>query len=177
VVDLVDMDQIDDSDDDADDYCESIPSHHIGHVVRGDGQLKLVREGRMEGKRPRSRPRIGMIDDIMMGLYENMKRNALDGEGWRVRLQYLPCGRELMIMMNLCTDCLQICFDAAHWGRSAIMIENYCGIECGSAPIDKEEHTMLVVCRDRTLSFAFHNYATLALWQAAIKKHLGDGMI
>ena len=34
----------------------------IGHVVRGDGllthHLKLVLEGRMEGKRPRDRPRI-----------------------------------------------------------------------------------------------------------------------
>ena len=26
----------------------------IGHVVRGDGLLKLVIEGRMEGKRPRA---------------------------------------------------------------------------------------------------------------------------
>ena len=38
----------------------------------------------MEGKRPRGRPRMGMIDDIMMGSYEHMKRRALDREGWRV---------------------------------------------------------------------------------------------
>ena len=48
----------------------------IGHVVRGDGLLKLVIEGRMEGKRPRGRPRMGMIDDIMMGSYEHMKRRV-----------------------------------------------------------------------------------------------------
>ena len=39
----------------------------IGHVVRGDGLLKLVIEGRMEGKRSKGRPRMGMIDNIMMG--------------------------------------------------------------------------------------------------------------
>ena len=50
----------------------------IGHVLRGDGLLKLVIEGRMEGKRPRGRPRIGMMDDIMMGSYGDMKRMALD---------------------------------------------------------------------------------------------------
>ena len=57
----------------------------IGHVVRGDGLLKLtlVIERRMEGKRLRGRPRIGMIDDIMMGSYKQMKRRALDREGCR----------------------------------------------------------------------------------------------
>ena len=34
----------------------------IGHVVRREGLLKQVMEGRMEGKRPRGRPRIGMIE-------------------------------------------------------------------------------------------------------------------
>ena len=53
----------------------------IGHVMRGDGLLKLVIEGRIEDKRPNSRPRMGMIDDIMMGSYEHMKRRAQDGEG------------------------------------------------------------------------------------------------
>ena len=32
----------------------------IGHVVRGDGLMKLVLEERMEGKRPRGRPRMGI---------------------------------------------------------------------------------------------------------------------
>ena len=38
----------------------------------------------MEGKRPRGRPRIGIIDDIIMGSYEHMKRRAQDREGIRV---------------------------------------------------------------------------------------------
>ena len=46
--------------------------------------FKNFNEGRMEGKRPKGRPRMGMIDDIMMGSYEHMKRRALDREGWRV---------------------------------------------------------------------------------------------
>ena len=58
----------------------------IGHVVRGDGLLKHVLEGRMEGKRPRGRPRIGMIDDLKEGSYATMKRRAEDREGWRVWL-------------------------------------------------------------------------------------------
>ena len=37
----------------------------------------------MEGKRPRGRPRMGMIDNIMMRSYEHMKRRALDREGWK----------------------------------------------------------------------------------------------
>jgi DNA-binding protein YbaB len=54
----------------------------IGHVVRGDGLLKHV----LEGKRPRGRPRIGMIDDLKEGSYATMKRRAEDREGWRVWL-------------------------------------------------------------------------------------------
>ena len=50
-------------------------------MVRGDGLWKLVIEGRMEGKRPRGRPRTGMIDDILMGSYEYTKTRALDREG------------------------------------------------------------------------------------------------
>src|SRR5580698_1937762 len=39
----------------------------IGHVVRGDSLLKRVLEGRMEGKKPSGRPRMGMIDDLKEG--------------------------------------------------------------------------------------------------------------
>jgi exonuclease III len=56
----------------------------IGHVVRGNGLLKLVLEGRMDGKRPRGRPRIGMIDELKEGSYVDMKRRAEDRENWRV---------------------------------------------------------------------------------------------
>src|SRR5207244_4589662 len=59
----------------------------IGKVVRGDGLLKLVLEGRMENKRARGRPRIGMIDDLMEGSYVSMKRRVEDREEWRSWLQ------------------------------------------------------------------------------------------
>ena len=48
----------------------------IGHIVRGEGLLKTVMEGRMEGKRGRGRPRIGMIDELKEGSYVNMKRKT-----------------------------------------------------------------------------------------------------
>ena len=48
----------------------------IGHVVRGDGLMKLVLEERMEGKRPSGRPRMGMIDDVLDETYGDMKRKA-----------------------------------------------------------------------------------------------------
>ena len=40
--------------------------------------MKLVTEGRMEGKRPKGRPRMGMTDETVMGPYTEMKRRALD---------------------------------------------------------------------------------------------------
>ena len=55
----------------------------IGHVVRGDNLLKRVLEGRMEGKKPRGRPRMGMIDDLKEGSYTEMKRRTDDRETWR----------------------------------------------------------------------------------------------
>lgn len=54
----------------------------VVHVLREDELSKLVIEARMEDKRPTGRPRIGMIDDIMKGSYEQMKRKALDRECW-----------------------------------------------------------------------------------------------
>jgi hypothetical protein len=46
----------------------------IGHVVRGNSLLKLVLEGRMVGKKPKGRPRMGMIDDLKEGSYTEMKK-------------------------------------------------------------------------------------------------------
>ena len=56
----------------------------IGHVVMGDGLMKMVLEGRMEGKRPRGRAGMGMIDDVLDETYGGMKRKAENGENWRV---------------------------------------------------------------------------------------------
>src|SRR6476661_7270689 len=72
----------------------------IGHVVRGNGVMKLVLEGRMEGKRPRGRPRMGMIDDVLDETYGDMKRKAENRENWRIlEAKDLPLGRELMMIV------------------------------------------------------------------------------
>src|SRR5437899_12913092 len=55
----------------------------IGHVLRGDGLLKEVIEGRMEGNKPRGRPRLGMLDDLITVSYVDMKRKAEDRERWK----------------------------------------------------------------------------------------------
>ena len=48
----------------------------IGHILRGDGIVKEVIEGRMEGKRSRGRPRAGMLDDLVVVSYGDTKRRA-----------------------------------------------------------------------------------------------------
>ena len=56
----------------------------IGHVLRGDGMMKDVIEGGIEGKRRKGRPRQGMLHELMEGgSYEQMKRKAEDRELWR----------------------------------------------------------------------------------------------
>jgi len=44
----------------------------IGHVVRGNSLLKIFIKGRMVGKKPGWRPRIGMIDNLKV-LRENQE--------------------------------------------------------------------------------------------------------
>ena len=48
----------------------------IGHVLRGNGLLRDVLEGRMLGKKRQGKPRTGMIDDSMEGLFLKMKRKV-----------------------------------------------------------------------------------------------------
>ena len=55
----------------------------IGHVVRGDGLLREVIEGKMDGKRSRGRPRIGMLDELKEGSYLQMTRRAENRSEWR----------------------------------------------------------------------------------------------
>ncbi|MFI5406742.1 MAG: hypothetical protein ACHQ1D_09550 [Nitrososphaerales archaeon] len=45
----------------------------IGHSLRGNRLLKDVIEGRMNGKRGRSRPRIGMLNELMEGSFEKRR--------------------------------------------------------------------------------------------------------
>src|SRR5688572_24608129 len=68
----------------------------MGHVLRGNSLLKEVLEGRMEGRRVRGRPRLGMLDEIKVGSYVDMKRKSEDREGWeKLYAMDLPLGRTL----------------------------------------------------------------------------------
>jgi len=59
-----------------------------GHVLRSEGMLRTVLEGRMEGKRGRGRKRLMMLDDVLMKRpYQSMKRLTEDRQTWR-RLSY-----------------------------------------------------------------------------------------
>src|SRR6478609_1407595 len=55
----------------------------IGYIVRGDGLMKLLLEGRLDGKRMRGRPRKGMIDELVEESYGVMKRRAENRYDWR----------------------------------------------------------------------------------------------
>ena len=54
-------------------------------VLRGNGLLKEVIEGRIEGKRARGRKRAMMFDDMkeQKELYVEMKERARHRENWR----------------------------------------------------------------------------------------------
>jgi len=53
----------------------------IGHKLRGERMLKEVIEGRMIGKRPIGRKRLGMLTEFLKELsYEELKRKA---ENWK----------------------------------------------------------------------------------------------
>ena len=60
----------------------------IGHVLRGEGLMREVIEGRMYGKRGTGRPRTKMFDDLMLyvskeSTYADLKRRAENREEWR----------------------------------------------------------------------------------------------
>ena len=44
--------------------CKERQKKWVGHILRHDGLLKDVTEGRLEGRRPRGRKRIMMLDSI-----------------------------------------------------------------------------------------------------------------
>ena len=63
--------------------CKERQKKWIGHILRHDGLLKDVIEGRLEGKRPRGRKRIMMLDSIKgREPYQRMKERAQDRQGW-----------------------------------------------------------------------------------------------
>jgi len=56
-------------------------------VLRGDGLLSEVMEGRMEGKRARGRldSRKGMLDELLVeSSYGTMKKKAENRDEWRI---------------------------------------------------------------------------------------------
>jgi len=67
----------------------------IGHVLRHDCLLKTALEGKMEGKRPRGKPRRKMLDLLMEQedkkiSYKELMRRAQSRAGWRHRHWNLP---------------------------------------------------------------------------------------
>ena len=63
----------------------------IGHIVRGDGLLKEVIEGRIDGRRPSGRKRIGMLSELKEDGYAKMKRRADNRETWRSWMPRRTC--------------------------------------------------------------------------------------
>ena len=55
----------------------------IGHVLRRDGLMKDVLEGRMRGKRTVGRRRQQLLDDIATDGYQTIKKQAQDKKKWR----------------------------------------------------------------------------------------------
>ena len=56
----------------------------IGHIMRNPGLMRDVVEGRLEGKRPRGRKRMGMLDDLQSNMsYGALKCKAEDRDDWR----------------------------------------------------------------------------------------------
>ena len=76
----------------------------IGHVLRHDGLLHEITEGRMRGKPTRGRRRIQMLHDLANDDGFALKRAAEDREGWRHRermsIKSLLYSRRLLMMMT-----------------------------------------------------------------------------
>src|SRR6218665_1247301 len=57
--------------------CDLEKEHWIGHILRGESLLKEVIEGRMIGKRPMGRNRLGMLNEFLKeASYAELKRKA-----------------------------------------------------------------------------------------------------
>jgi hypothetical protein len=55
----------------------------IGHILRGDGLMKTVIEGRFVGNRKRGRPRKGILTELDVGSYARLKEMANNRQQWR----------------------------------------------------------------------------------------------
>jgi len=55
----------------------------IGHISGHEGLRRDVIEGKMQSKRPRGKPRIGMLNELKEGSSGQMKRRAEDRGRWK----------------------------------------------------------------------------------------------
>jgi len=55
----------------------------LGHIMRGDSILRIIIEGRMEGKKKRGRPRMMLRDWMLKEDYSKLKEKAGDRGEWR----------------------------------------------------------------------------------------------
>ena len=64
--------------------CKERQKKWVGHILRHDGLLKDVIEGRLEGKRPRGRTKRVMMLDSIKGRepYQRMNERAQDRQRW-----------------------------------------------------------------------------------------------
>ena len=73
----------------------------IGHIICGNGLLKEVIEGRIDGKIPRRRNGIGMLSELKEDGYASMKRRTDNRESWQNWMPRRTCQQTIYIYMYI----------------------------------------------------------------------------